>query len=122
MVATRKPASPRIGTSAARLESRAMGRIRHIHFVGIGGAGMSGIAEVLVNLGYTVSGSDLHENAVTQRLAKLGAHIAAGHQARHIKGADAVVTSSAVSADNPGWSRRAHSAFRLCRARRCSPN
>ena len=93
----KKPQAPRDAQSAPE----AMGRIRHVHFVGIGGAGMSGIAEVLVNLGYTVSGSDLHENAVTKRLAKLGAHIAIGHHARHIKGADAVVTSSAVNAENP---------------------
>ena len=101
MATPRKPASPRVGTVQTRQETRAMGRIRHIHFVGIGGAGMSGIAEVLVNLGYTVSGSDLHENAATLRLAKCGAHIAVGHQARNIKGADAVVTSSAVNAENP---------------------
>ena len=101
MATSRKTASPRIGTPRTRLETRAMGRIRHIHFVGIGGAGMSGIAEVLVNLGYTVSGSDLHENAATQRLAKCGARIATGHRAGNIKDADAVVTSSAVNAENP---------------------
>lgn len=101
MATARKTASPHIGAPQARLETRAMGRIKHIHFVGIGGAGMSGIAEVLVNLGYTVSGSDLHENAATRRLAKCGAHIAIGHQARNIKDADAVVTSSAVNVENP---------------------
>ncbi|MDE2089011.1 MAG: UDP-N-acetylmuramate--L-alanine ligase, partial [Gammaproteobacteria bacterium] len=78
-----------------------MRRIRRIHFVGIGGAGMGGIAEVLLNLGYEVSGSDLHENAVTRRLAGLGARIALGHAASHVTGADAVVVSSAVAPDNP---------------------
>ena len=76
-------------------------KVRHIHFVGIGGAGMSGIAEVLANLGYQVSGSDLSENAATRRLASLGAKISLKHEARHINGADAVVVSSAVKADNP---------------------
>lgn len=78
-----------------------MRRIRRIHFVGIGGAGMGGIAEVLLNLGYQVSGSDLHENAMTRRLASLGAQILAGHEAGHVTGADVVVVSSAVARDNP---------------------
>ncbi len=80
---------------------QAMRRVRHIHLVGIGGAGMGGIAEVLVNLGYSVSGSDLRENALTRRLAGLGARIGIGHDATRIAGADAVVISSAVSLDNP---------------------
>ncbi|VVE89688.1 UDP-N-acetylmuramate--L-alanine ligase [Pandoraea bronchicola] len=75
--------------------------VKHIHFVGIGGSGMSGIAEVLLNLGYQVSGSDLGDNAVTQRLAGLGARIARGHAAEHIDGADAIVVSTAITADNP---------------------
>ncbi|MBN3764814.1 UDP-N-acetylmuramate--L-alanine ligase [Burkholderia sp. Ac-20365] len=75
--------------------------VKHIHFVGIGGAGMSGIAEVLVNLGYQVSGSDLSRNAVTERLAALGARIAIGHDAENIEGANAVVVSTAVRSDNP---------------------
>jgi UDP-N-acetylmuramate--alanine ligase len=75
--------------------------VKHIHFVGIGGAGMSGIAEVLVNLGYTVSGSDAAASAATQRLAQLGATVMLGHAAAHIAGADAVVVSSAVHGDNP---------------------
>ncbi|NIM43072.1 MAG: UDP-N-acetylmuramate--L-alanine ligase [Hydrogenophaga sp.] len=75
--------------------------IRHIHFVGIGGAGMSGIAEVLLNLGYTISGSDLGESATTRRLESLGAKVCIGHEAKHIEGADAIVTSTAVKADNP---------------------
>ncbi|MGC7404942.1 UDP-N-acetylmuramate--L-alanine ligase [Pandoraea pneumonica] len=75
--------------------------VKHIHFVGIGGSGMSGIAEVLLNLGYQVSGSDLGDNAVTQRLAALGARVARGHAAEHIEGADAIVVSTAITADNP---------------------
>lgn len=75
--------------------------VKHLHFVGIGGSGMSGIAEVLLNLGYVVSGSDLAQSPVTERLHKLGARIAYGHDKRNIKGADAVIISSAVKADNP---------------------
>ncbi len=75
-------------------------KVRHVHFVGIGGAGMSGIAEVLLNLGYTVSGSDLAENAATRRLAQLGARIQRGHDAAHVTGADVLVTSTAVRPDN----------------------
>ncbi|RQH01043.1 UDP-N-acetylmuramate--L-alanine ligase [Paraburkholderia dinghuensis] len=75
--------------------------VKQIHFVGIGGAGMSGIAEVLVNLGYQVSGSDLTKNAVTDRLAALGARISIGHNAENIEGANAVVVSTAVRSDNP---------------------
>ncbi|TSE24468.1 UDP-N-acetylmuramate--L-alanine ligase [Tepidimonas sediminis] len=75
--------------------------IRHIHFVGIGGAGMSGIAEVLLNLGYTVSGSDLADGAATRRLRQLGARVHLGHDAAHVQGADCVVVSSAVRDDNP---------------------
>ena len=75
--------------------------IRHIHFVGIGGAGMSGIAEVLLNMGYVISGSDLSDGAVLQRLQGLGVKTCVGHRAQNILGADAVVTSTAVKADNP---------------------
>ena len=78
-----------------------MGRTTNIHMVGIGGAGMGGIAEVLLNLGYQVSGSDLQENAVTRRLAGMGAKVAIGHGAEHVQGCDVVVTSSAVGDDNP---------------------
>jgi UDP-N-acetylmuramate--alanine ligase len=75
--------------------------IRHIHFVGIGGAGMSGIAEVLLNLGYTISGSDIADSVALKRLKSLGIHTYVGHAIAHIAGADAVVTSTAVQADNP---------------------
>ena len=75
--------------------------ISHVHFVGIGGAGMSGIAEILHNLGYRVSGSDLSDGPVLQRLSALGIQTQVGHAAQNIMGADAVVTSTAVQADNP---------------------
>src|SRR6202167_3725993 len=76
-------------------------KIQQIHFVGIGGIGMSGIAEVLLNLGYKVSGSDLRSSAVTQRLAGVGGAIFEGHRAENIAGAEVVVTSSAIAAENP---------------------
>ena len=79
----------------------AMRRIKTIHFVGIGGSGMSGIAEVLLNQGYKITGSDGNENAATKRLQALGAIINKGHKSEHIKGADAVVISSAITSDNP---------------------
>jgi UDP-N-acetylmuramate--alanine ligase len=75
--------------------------IRRIHFVGVGGSGMSGIAEVLCNLGYEISGSDLADSATLRRLAGLGIQTFVGHDAAHVAGADAVVTSTAVQADNP---------------------
>ncbi len=85
-------------------------KIQRIHFVGIGGIGMSGIAEVLLNLGYQISGSDLRNSAVTQRLAALGATAFEGHAAANIVGADVVVTSSAIPVDNPevAEARRLH--------------
>ncbi len=75
--------------------------IQHIHFVGVGGSGMSGIAEVLSNLGYTISGSDLADSAALRRLASLGIATTVGHAADNVRGADAVVTSTAVKSDNP---------------------
>jgi UDP-N-acetylmuramate--alanine ligase len=78
-----------------------LGRTRRLHFVGVGGAGMSGIAEVLVNLGYAVSGSDARRSDVTDRLALIGVQVAIGHDARHIGDADVVVASSAIAATNP---------------------
>jgi UDP-N-acetylmuramate--alanine ligase len=78
-----------------------MGHIKHIHFVGIGGVGMAGIAEVLLRQGYTVSGSDLSDNSLTQWLRVMGATIYRGHQADNINGADVLVRSSAVEWDNP---------------------
>jgi UDP-N-acetylmuramate--alanine ligase len=76
-------------------------KVKNIHFVGIGGSGMSGIAEVLVNLGYRVSGSDLSSNGATQRLASLGATVMQGHLAQHAAHADVVVVSTAVASNNP---------------------
>ncbi|PWF22460.1 UDP-N-acetylmuramate--L-alanine ligase [Corticimicrobacter populi] len=76
-------------------------RIHHIHFVGIGGSGMSGIAEVLLNLGYRISGSDLQDSAVTRHLVERGAQVTLGHAAANIGQADAIVVSTAVTADNP---------------------
>ena len=78
-----------------------MRRIKRIHFIGIGGAGMSGIAEVLLNQGYTISGSDLRESAVVERLQSMGAEIFIGHQMANVIGADVIVNSSAVDDDNP---------------------
>jgi UDP-N-acetylmuramate--alanine ligase len=75
--------------------------VKHIHFIGVGGSGMSGIAEVLFNLGYTISGSDQASSATTQRLSALGIKVFIGHDAGQIAGADAVVTSTAVRGDNP---------------------
>jgi UDP-N-acetylmuramate--alanine ligase len=78
-----------------------MRRVRRIHFIGIGGAGMGGIAEVLANEGYQISGSDIANNAVTQRLNELGATIFIGHEANHVAGASVVVVSTAIHSDNP---------------------
>ena len=78
-----------------------MGRIRRLHFIGIGGAGMSGIAEIMLDLGYEVSGSDKRANAATQRLEKLGARVFIGHAADQVQGVDAVVVSSAIDEANP---------------------
>jgi UDP-N-acetylmuramate--alanine ligase len=99
---------PRVADRGRPFESASMssasvrlGRTRRIHFVGIGGIGMSGIAELLVNLEYQVSGSDLRRSDVTDRLASLGADIRIGHDAAHLGAADVVVVSSAVREDNP---------------------
>ena len=78
-----------------------MRRVKQIHFVGIGGAGMGGIAEVLLNEGYVVTGSDIADGAVTQRLSQFGAKIFFKHEAANIKEASVVVVSSAIKADNP---------------------
>ncbi len=77
------------------------GSIKKVHFVGIGGSGMNGIAEVLINMGYTVSGSDIRSTGVTRRLASLGAEVHIGHRKGNVRGADCVVYSSAVRMDNP---------------------
>ena len=89
-----------LNSAQSRDEPR-MGRIRCIHFVGIGGVGMGGIAEVMLNLGYDISGSDINENAVTQRLSQLGAKIYFSHAAENLRDCDVVVVSTAVKQDNP---------------------
>src|SRR6185503_7172746 len=78
-----------------------LGRTRHTHFVGVGGIGMSGIAELLVNLGYRVSGADARRADITDRLAGMGVEIMIGHDARHVGDADVVVVSSAIDPANP---------------------
>jgi UDP-N-acetylmuramate--alanine ligase len=84
----------------ADMQSHAMGRVKHIHFIGIGGAGMGGIAEVLKNIGYEISGSDIKESAITQRLESLGIKISIGHSAENIKETDVVVITSAIDESN----------------------
>jgi len=85
----------------AGMQADLFSQFRRVHFVGIGGVGMSGIAEVLCNLGYSVSGSDRADNAATRRLAALGARIDRSHEAAHVEDADVLVVSSAIRADNP---------------------
>src|SRR5690606_23831520 len=89
------------GGRAPARRARMKHRVKHIHFVGIGGSGMSGIAEVLLNLGYRISGSDVAAGATTRRLEALGATVCQGHDAANIEGADCVVVSTAVRGDNP---------------------
>ncbi len=84
----------------SELQTHAMRRVKRIHFVGIGGAGMGGIAEVLKNLGYEVSGSDIRQNKITERLASLGINISIRHQAENVTGKDVIVISSAITPDN----------------------
>src|SRR3984893_15594073 len=104
----RSPKDRRVNLERPSVERRAtpdrrdrMRRINTIHFVGIGGSGMGGIAEVLINLGYAVQGSDLKDHAVTSHLAKIGAKVSIGHVAENIAGADVVVVSSAIARGNP---------------------
>ena len=80
---------------------KVLGKVKHVHFVGVGGIGMSGIAELLLNLGYSVSGSDIKSSPVTERIARLGGKVFQGHSPENIEGADVVVYSSAVGLDNP---------------------
>lgn len=87
--------------SGLRYTAETMGRMRRLHFVGIGGAGMNGIAQVMLNLGYEISGSDIKENPATRRLVEQGARVEIGHDASHVADVDAVVISSAVKDDNP---------------------
>ena len=93
-----------------------------IHFVGIGGIGMSGIAEVLINLGYTVQGSDASDSANVKRLRDKGAKISIGHSAGALGDAEVVVVSTAIKRDNPSSPPRARAACRWCAAPRCWPS
>jgi UDP-N-acetylmuramate--alanine ligase len=92
-------------------------KVKRIHFVGIGGSGMSGIAEVLSNLGYVVTGSDISESAVVRRLRSLGIKVVVGHAAENISDTDAVVVSTAVKSDNPEVQRARSLRIPWCRAR-----
>ncbi|MCK5867630.1 MAG: hypothetical protein KAG14_04455, partial [Mycoplasmataceae bacterium] len=83
-----------------KLTSAMKSRVKHIHFIGIGGVGMGGIAEVLLNLGYQVSGSDLANNALIEHLRELGATVMIGHDSSYLEGADVVVVTTAVKEDN----------------------
>ena len=94
----------------------------HVHFVGIGGIGMSGIAEVLLNQGYKVSGSDLKASEITRRLERLGASIFEGHRAENLVHSDVVVISSAVRKDNPEVVTARQRKIPVIPARRCSPS
>lgn len=98
---TNLSANSSVDLTAGYYEVPEMRRIRRIHFIGIGGAGMSGIAEVLLNQGYKISGSDIKASAVTERLIKKGAQVFIGHSAENVRGADVVVNSSAVNSQNP---------------------
>ncbi|MAS81096.1 MAG: UDP-N-acetylmuramate--L-alanine ligase, partial [Legionellales bacterium] len=84
----------------SNMQSHAMGRVKHIHFIGIGGAGMGGIAEVLKNIGYEISGSDIKESTITKRLKSLGIQISIGHSAKNIKETDVVVITSVIDENN----------------------
>ena len=96
-----------------------MQRIQRIHFVGIGGSGMSGIAEVLLGLNYTVSGSDIAESSSVTRLTGLGIEVSIGHRASNVDGADVLVVSSAINEANPEIKAARGSEYRLSRERRC---
>ena len=93
-----------------------LGRTRRIHFVGIGGIGMSGIAEVLLNLGFDVSGSDLRRSDITDNLERLGATIHVGHEPENVHASDVVVYSSAVNATNPELVEARRRAAVCCRS------
>ena len=108
--------------AAVKAEVRRMRRIRRIHFVGIGGVGMCGIAEVLLNLGYEVSGSDLKSSATTERLESFGATVHLGHSADNVEGADVLVVSSAVNASNPEVAAALEQRIPVSRAPKCWPS
>ena len=97
-------------------------RVKNIHLIGIGGSGMSGIAEILVNLGFTVTGSDLRATPVTARLESIGARMYIGHSRENVSTCDVVVYSSAVRGDNPEIVAAASGRFPLLADPKCSPN
>ena len=97
-------------------------KAQRVHFIGIGGIGMSGIAEILLTLGYAVSGSDLRRSSITDRLGTLGATVFQGHAAANVVGSGVVVTSSAVNEQTPRWSRRGTARYPSSSAPRCWPS
>ena len=99
-----------------------MRRINRVHFVGIGGSGMSGIAEVMLSLGYQVQGSDIKNNASVQRLKNLGATVVIGHDEKNICDADAVVVSSAVDESNPEVTAAREQLLPIVQRAKCLPN
>jgi UDP-N-acetylmuramate--alanine ligase len=103
----------------ASVEIPEMRRVRHLHFVGIGGSGMCGIAEVLLNQGYQVSGSDLSDSPTVRRLKQLGARVYGDHRAENLQGVDALVVSTAIAQDNPNWWPLVMRAFPSCVEPRC---
>jgi len=105
----------------ANLGQFATRRIKQVHFVGIGGSGMGGIAEVMVNLGYKICGSDMQQNVMTKKLSELGATVFDKHAASNVNGADVVVMSSAVKEDNPEIELE-KSVYPLCLVPRCWPS
>jgi len=98
------------------------GDIGAIHFVGIGGIGMSGIAEVLLDQGYRVQGSDLKASKITRRLERLGATVFLGQRAENLAGAEVIVVSTAIKPGNLNWMRRARPACRWCGVQKCWRN
>ena len=101
---------------------RPMRRIKRVHFVGIGGAGMNGIAEVLVNQGFEVSGTDLKETRATARLRDMGARVLIGHDAAHMDGVDVLVVSTAIPAGNPEVEEAKNAGYPWFQGRRCWPS
>lgn len=105
-----------------RPEQLPMHNVKRIHFVGVGGAGMSGIAEVFHNLGYEISGSDLARNQMTDQLVAMGVRVEIGHRAENVADADVVVYSSAVAGDNPELVTARANRVPVVPARRCWPS
>lgn len=111
-----------LGAHQNRRPQNEMGFVKNIHFVGIGGVGMNGIAKVLLNLGYQVSGSDIRHNPATEKLEESGAVIFIGHEAANIEKADAIVVSTAIKPDNPELLRHRKNVSRLSGVLKCWPS